>query len=92
MNEQFLPLDHPLYAYQGEGWVDDMLDLIAARPRLSRIKAPVARPGSFWLSVSTKRRATCSWASETHVQLQFTDFSSKVLTKEQLERLYSPAD
>ncbi len=85
-----LPLSHPLYAYQGEGWVDDMLQL-CQMPRITPTVPPVARPGSFWLSIATRRRASCLWATRTHVSLCFTDNATKVLTREQLLRLYTEA-
>lgn len=86
-----LPLNHPLYAWANEGWCDDMLDLVAHNGPIKHVKVPVARPGSLWLSVSTKRRASVSWATTTHVKLSFTDHSSKVHSKEAFLRLYSPA-
>lgn len=84
-----LPVSHPLYAYQGEGWVDDMLAIINATPRRA-LQAPVAREGSLWLSVSTKRRAAVLWASTTHARLAFSDHGTTVVTAEQLTRLYTP--
>ena len=71
-------------------WPDKVLSSIVQRP----IEAPVARPGSLWLSRSTGRRGALRWASQGSVRLDFSDTDETayvILAERDLTKLYIEA-
>lgn len=71
-------------------FVEDTLAIMERTPRRTALCAPVARPGSLWVSVATRRRASVLWATQEHVKLCFTDHSSVTHRSEAFLRLYTP--
>lgn len=84
-----IPEDAPLYAFMGEGWVEDVLALIDASPRRA-VEGPKIAQGSLWVSRATGRRASVRWCSEGSVRLDFTDHAHVIMAERDLTRLYSP--
>jgi len=71
-------------------FVEDTLAILENAPPVAP-GCPVARPGSLWVSVATRRRASVRWASGGRVRLDFTDYAHVIHTNEAFRRLYVPA-
>ncbi len=80
--------DEPLYAFMGEGWVEEMLAVIDATPQRA-VEAPKIAQGSLWVSRATGRRASVRWCSEGSVRLDYTDHAHVIMAERDLDRLYT---
>jgi hypothetical protein len=76
-----------------ETFVEDTLAIIAGAP-LPRQEPQEPRPGSFWLSRSTRRRCVVLWCSQGRVCLSYDELrinARKVHHLADFVRLYSEA-
>ena len=72
------------YAWEEEEWADQ----VVIAPSVKRSECALPRQGSLWVSRTSMRRGSLLWATTSQVELCFTDHTSRVMTLEQLRRLY----